>query len=52
MNTTLLFRLGTGCGIEVRDDYLLVVAVKSRPKGVTVLGREIIKDFRHRPPEE
>ena len=37
---------------EVRDDDLLVVAVKSRPKGVTVLGREIIKDFRHRPPEE
>ncbi len=52
MNTNLLFRLGTGCGIEVRDDDLLVVAVKSRPKGVTVLGREIIKDFRHRPPEE
>ena len=52
MNTALLFRLGTGCGIEVRGDDLLVVAVKSRPKGVAVLGRETIKDFRQRPPEE
>ena len=52
MNTARLFRIGTGCGIEVRDDDLLVVAVKSRPKGVTVLGREAIKDFRQRPPRE
>ena len=52
MNTRSLFRIGTGCGIEIRDNDLLVVAVKSRPRGVTVLGREAIKDFRQRSPLE
>jgi hypothetical protein len=36
----------------VRAKDLLVVAVKSRPAGVTVLGRKVIAEFRERPPSE
>ncbi|MCY4586818.1 MAG: pilus assembly protein PilM [Bryobacterales bacterium] len=52
MNLRKLFRVGTGCGIEVRGDDLLVVAAKSRPKGVSVLGRQVLARFRERPPHE
>ena len=52
MNLDTLFRVGTGCGIEVRGDDLLVVAAKSRPKGVSVVGRMELARFRERPPHE
>lgn len=52
MNLDTLFRVGTGCGIEVRGDDLLVVAAKSRPKGVGVVGRMELARFRERPPHE
>ena len=41
-------RWGTGCGIEIRGDDLVVVAVKSRHDGVRVLGRLVIAGFRSR----
>lgn len=52
MNLNTLFRIGTGCGIEVRGDDLLIVAVKSRPNGVSVLGKKTLARFRERPPHE
>ena len=52
MNLNTLFRIGTGCGIEVRGDDLLVVAVKSRPNGVSVVGKKTLARFRERPPHE
>ena len=52
MNLNTLFRVGTGCGIEVRGDDLLVIAAKSRPKGVSVVGRQVLARFRERPPHE
>lgn len=45
-------RWGTGCGIEIRGDDLVVVAVKSRRDGVHVLGRLVIAGFRGREPGE
>jgi hypothetical protein len=45
-------RLGTGCGIEIRGDDLVVVIVKSRPAGVSVVGRIVIAGFRERPAAE
>ncbi len=45
-------RWGTGCGIEIRGHDLVVVAVKSRPGGVRVLGRCVIAGFRVREPRE
>lgn len=47
-----LRRLGTGCGIEIRGDDLVVVIVKSRPAGVRVAGRMAIAGFRERPAAE
>ena len=47
-----IFRVGTGCGVEIRGSRLNVMAVKSRPSGVTLLGRMTIEDFRERPPQE
>ena len=52
MDFKKLFRFGTGCGIEIRGDDLLVVAAKSRPKGVSVVGRKCLTRFRDRPPYE
>lgn len=52
MNLKRIFRLGTGCGIEIRGEDLVVVAAKSRPAGVAVLGLTRLEDFRHRPPQE
>jgi Tfp pilus assembly protein PilN len=52
MNLKSIFRLGTGCGIEIRGEHLRVVAAKSRPGGVTVLGSATLENFRHRPPQE
>ena len=52
MNLNTLFRIGTGCGIEVRGDDLLVVAAKSRPNGVSVVGKKTLTRFRERPPHE
>ena len=52
MNLKKLFRIGTGCGIEIRGDDLLVVAAKSRPNGVSVVGRKHLARFRERPPYE
>ena len=45
-------RWGTGCGIEIRGHDLVVVAVKSRPGGVRILGRCVIAGFRTREPRE
>ncbi len=45
-------RWGTGCGIEIRGDDLVVVAVKSRHDGVRVLGRLVITGFREREAHE
>ncbi len=47
-----LFRFGTGCGLEIRGNDLLAVVLKSRPAGVTVLGRKTIRGFRERLPQE
>jgi len=47
-----ILRVGTGCGVEIRGSRLNVIAVKSRPSGVTLLGRMTIEDFRERPPQE
>src|SRR5262249_17614869 len=44
--------VGTGVGIEIRGDDLSVALVKSRWKGVTVVGRTLLHDFRQRPPAE
>jgi Tfp pilus assembly protein PilN len=52
MNLKPLFRLGTGCGIEIRGEDLVVVAAKSRRGGVTVLGATRLEAFRARPPQE
>ena len=45
-------RWGTGCGIEIRGDDLVVAAAKSRPGGVRILGRCTIAGFRTREPRE
>ena len=47
-----LQRMGSGCGIEIRGDDLHVIAVKSRPAGLTVLGSTKIEGFRGRPAAE
>jgi hypothetical protein len=47
-----IFRIGAGCGIEIRGGHLRVVALKSRPAGVTVLGRTVLHGFRERPAQE
>jgi Tfp pilus assembly protein PilN len=52
MNLKRIFRLGTGCGIEIRGEDLVVVAAKSRPAGVSVLGRTKLEGFRNRPPRD
>jgi Tfp pilus assembly protein PilN len=52
MNLKRIFRWGTGCGIEIRGDDLVVVAAKSRPAGVAVLGLTRLEGFRQRPPQE
>ena len=52
MNFIQIFRLGTGCGIEIRGDNLRVVAVRSRRAGVQLLGHCEIADFRERPAAE
>ena len=52
MNANQIFRLGTGCGIEIRGADLRVVAVRSRRAGVQVLGYREITGFRERPAAE
>jgi Tfp pilus assembly protein PilN len=52
MWTNHIFRWGTGCGIEIRGANLHVVALKSRPAGVSVLGSTVLRNFRERPPHE
>ena len=52
MNANQIFRLGTGCGIEIRGADLRVVAVRSRRAGVQVLGHCVIGGFRERPAAE
>ena len=52
MWTKRIFRWGTGCGIEIRGAHLRVVALKSRPAGVSVLGSTVLRNFRERPPHE
>lgn len=44
--------LGTGVGIEIRGDDLVVALVKSRWRGVTVAGSTTLRDFRGRPPAD
>lgn len=41
--------LGTGAGIEIRGGDLVIAVVRSRWKGVTVLGSTTITGFRKRP---
>ncbi len=41
---------GTGCGVAVRGDDLVAVAVKLGPKGVAVAGRYRIPSYRSREP--
>ena len=43
---------GTGVGIEIRGDDLLVTAVRVRPRGVRVLASTAIVRFRQRPAAE
>ncbi len=43
-----LLALGSGAGIEIRGGDLVVTLVKSRWKGVTVVGQTILPDFRRR----
>jgi len=45
-------RYGSGIGIEIRGDDLRVVAVRSRPSGVTVLGATTIANYASRPAAE
>ena len=52
MNINQFFRLGTGCGIEIRGDELRVVVVRSRRSRVDVLGYLSIENFRQRNPSE
>ena len=47
-----LHRWAAGCGIAVRGDDLVVVAVRLRAGGPVVLGRTRIPRFRQRPPLE
>jgi Tfp pilus assembly protein PilN len=47
-----LVTLGPGVAIEIRGDDLSVALVKSRLKGVSVLGQATLADFRRRPPAE
>jgi Tfp pilus assembly protein PilN len=47
-----IFRIGAGCGIEIRGADLRVVALRSRSAGVTVLGRAVLHAFRERPAHE
>jgi Tfp pilus assembly protein PilN len=47
-----IFRIGAGCGIEIRGADLRIVVLKSRPAGVTVLGRTVLHAFRERPAHE
>ncbi len=47
-----IFRIGAGCGIEIRGADLRIVALRSRPAGVTVLGRTVLHGFRERPAHE
>jgi len=43
---------GTGVGVEVRGDDLVVALARVRPKEVRVLGGTVIADFRRRPAAE
>ncbi len=52
MNWNDIRRYGTGVGIEIRADDLRVIAVKSRPGGVSLLGVTTIEDVRGRPAAE
>ncbi len=44
--------IGTGVGIEIRGDDLVVTIAKVRPKGVLVPGATVIHNFRERPAAE
>ena len=46
------FAIGTGVGVEIRDDDLEVVVVRVRPGGVKLLGAATIPQFRTRPAQE
>ena len=45
-------RYGSGIGIEIRGDDLRVVALRSRPGGVAVLGATTIENYASRPAAE
>jgi Tfp pilus assembly protein PilN len=47
-----LVAFGTGAGIEIRGGDLEVALVRVRPRGIRVLGRLTIRDFRGRPAAE
>ncbi|HYM13026.1 MAG TPA: PilN domain-containing protein [Bryobacterales bacterium] len=44
--------LGSGVGIEIRGEDLVVTLVKSRWKGVSVAAQTTVRDFRRRPAAE
>jgi Tfp pilus assembly protein PilN len=44
--------VGTGVGIEVAGEDLVVTVVRVRPNGARLLGAAAIKDFRQRPASE
>lgn len=48
MNANSLFRLGTGCGIEIRGDVLRVTVVRARRSGIEVQGYLEIPGFGER----
>jgi|GEM_PF-458997 len=45
-------RYGSGIGIEIRGEDLRIVAVRSRPSGVTVLGSTVLTGAASRPAAE
>ncbi len=47
-----LYKWGTGCGICIRGDDLVIVAVRSRASGVQVVGKILIESYRDRAPQE
>ena len=47
-----LLTVGSGVGIEIRGQDLEVALVKSRWKGVTVVAKTTVRDFRRRPAAE
>ncbi|MFB3776175.1 MAG: PilN domain-containing protein [Bryobacteraceae bacterium] len=52
MNSRSLLALGTGVGVQILDQNLVVTVVRLRPSGAKVLGHLVIAGFRQRPAAE